>query len=76
MRQRDAEKVAKRFVARYYPGFVHWHFDICEEFSGDLHDRRKSWSFGLRPDEEDEDYEPYRSLTGYVHRDGALEGLY
>ena len=37
---------------------------------------RKSWSFGLTPDEEHKDYEPYRTLTGYVHADGTVEGLY
>lgn len=76
MRQRDAERVARRFVRERYPSVVHWNFDICEEFGGDRHDRRKSWSFGMAPDEEDTDYEPGRSMTGYVHRDGAVEGLY
>jgi len=75
MRQRDAERVAKRFLKRYYPyHFKEWEFDICFEHGAD--GPRKSWSFGLTPDEEHADYEPYRTLTGYVHADGTVEGLY
>lgn len=73
MRRRDAERRARRFVAERYPSYAHWDFDICEET---IFGRRKSWSFGLRPDEEDADYEPGRYLVGYVHADGTLEGMY
>lgn len=73
MRQRDAERAAKRFVKERYPDVAHWHFDICQESDGE---RCKSWSFGLRPDEEDPDYEPGVYRVGYVHGDGTLEGLY
>ena len=74
MRQRDAERAAKRFVAARYPyHFREWDFDICLEHDGE---RRKSWSFGLTPDEEHPDYEPCRTLVGYVHADGVVEGLY
>lgn len=72
MRLRDAERVAKRFVKEHYPRYAHWHFDICLEHDGE---RRLSWSFGLTPDEEDEDYEPGR-YVGYVHANGYVEGLY
>jgi len=76
MRQRDAERRARRFVAEVYECYAHWNFDICVEFEGDRHDRRKSWSFGLAPDEEDAEYESGRGFVGYIHRDGAVEGLY
>lgn len=71
--RRTAERAARRFIAERYPGIAHWHFDICEESDGR---RCKSWSFGLRPDEEDPDYEPDVHMTGYVHADGLIEGLY
>lgn len=73
MRLRDAERAARRFVASSYACYAHWHFDICLE-----HDdgRRRAWSFGLTPDEEDPDYALGRYLVGYVHADGAVEGLY
>lgn len=73
MKLRDAERRARKFVAERYSSYAHWNFDICEESDGQ---RKKSWSFGLRPDEEDDDYEPGRYLVGYVHSDGALEGMY
>lgn len=74
MRQRDAERAARLFLATRYPfHYAQWNFDICFEHASE---RRKSWSFGLTPDEEHEDYEPYRTLTGYVHADGTVEGLY
>ena len=73
MRQRDAERVAKKFVRERYHRYAHWHFDICLEHDGE---RKKSWSFGLTPDEEDEDYEPGRHMVGYVHANGYVEGLY
>jgi len=77
MRQRDAERAAKRFVAARYPYHAaEWNFDICFEHGASVLDRRKAWSFGLTPDEEHPDYEPYRTLTGYVHFDGTVEGLY
>jgi hypothetical protein len=76
VRRRNAERIARHWIARYAQAYAHWHFDLCEEFAGDASDRRKSWSFGLEPDEEDDDYEPDRRFTGYVHRDGAVEGLY
>jgi hypothetical protein len=56
--------------------YAHWNFDICVEFDGDSHDRRKSWSFGLTPDEEDADYKPGRGFVGYIQRDGDVEGLH
>lgn len=74
MRQRDAEQAAKRFVRERFADVAHWHFDICEE--GFREHGRKSWSFGLKPDEEDDDYEPGRYMTGYVHANGYVEGLY
>lgn len=74
MRQRDAERRARRFVAERYACYAHWNFDICFEHAAS--GRSKSWSFGLSPDEEDVDFEPGRSLTGYVHADGTIEGLY
>lgn len=73
MRQRLAERAARRFVRRYYPDISHWHFDICEEGAGH---RGKVWSFGLTPDEEDKDYEPGLHMVGYVHASGHIEGLY
>ena len=74
MRKRDAERAAKKFVRDRYPyAYEQWNFDICLEHDGE---RKKSWSFGYTPDEEHEDYEPYRTLTGYVHADGTVEGLY
>lgn len=72
MRLRDAERAARRFVAQ--TSYAHWSFDICLDHVDDR--GRKSWSFGLAPDEEDDDYEPDRRFTGYVHADGAIEGLY
>lgn len=76
MRRRGAERRARRFVRERYPAVAHWNFDICEEFGGDRHDARKSWSFGVAPDEEDADFDPGSRMTGYIHRDGAVEGLY
>lgn len=73
MRQRDAERKARKFVTAYYSSYAHWHFDICPESDGTP---KRSWSFGLTPDEEDDDYEPGRGLVGYVHADGTIEGLY
>jgi hypothetical protein len=73
MRQRDAQRLALRFVRDRYPAIAHWGFDIALEHDGE---RRKSWSFGLRPDEEDVDYEPHRNMVGYVHAAGYVEGLY
>ncbi len=74
MRRREAERAARRFIAAHYHRHAHWNFDICDEEN--IKSRGKSWSFGLAPDEEDADYEPGRSLTGYVHADGVVEGLY
>lgn len=76
MRQRDAERRARRFIAERYPDVAHWHFDLCEEELGRTERGAKVWSFGLRSDEEDVDYEPGRRMVGYVHADGAIEGLY
>lgn len=73
MRQRDAERAARKFIARHYPDVLHWHFDLCLENDGE---RKKSWSFGLEPDEEDPEYEPHKYMVGYVHADGHVEGLY
>ena len=74
MRQRDAERLARRFIAERYPDYAHWSFDICED--NHLGDRRKWWSFGLCPNEEDPEYGQTDGFTGYVHADGAVEGLY
>jgi len=74
MRLRDAARRARKFIADRYPSYEHWNFDICEEAR--TRAGTKAWSFGLAPDQEDVDYEPGRSLTGYVHADGAVEGLY
>lgn len=74
VRARDAERAARRFIEERYPGAAHWNFDICDEEN--QKGRGKSWSFGLSPDEEDPDYEPGRSLTGYVHADGTIEGMH
>ena len=72
-RRRDAARAARRFVRQVYPSYAHWHLDLCEEtMSG----RRRAWSFGIQPDEEDVDHEPGRGLVGYVHADGHVEGLY
>lgn len=73
MRKRDAERAARRFIEKRHPEVAHWHFDIADEETGE---RSKSWSFGLVPDEEDPDYEPGVYHVGYVHADGAVEGLY
>lgn len=75
MRRRDAERVARHFLARWYTYYYEqWEFDICFEHAAT--GRRKSWSFGLTPDVEHPDFAPYRTLTGYVHADGTVEGLY
>ena len=76
MRQRDAERCARKFIIRYYSAYAHWHFDICEEELGRTVRGAKTYSFGLVPDEEDPDYVVGRYLVGYVHADGAVEGLY
>lgn len=76
MRLRDAERRARRFIADRYGAYAHWNFDISEEELGRTARGAKTWSFGLRPDEEDADYEPGRGFVGYVHADGAVEGLY
>lgn len=73
MRQRDAARAARLFVKERYPDVAHWHFDIALEHDGEC---CKSWSFGLRPDEGDPDYEEGVYRVGYVHGDGTLEGLY
>lgn len=73
MNRRDAERIARRFIKKSYAHYAHWHFDIALEHDGE---RRKSWSFDLTPDEEDEDYEPGVHRVGYVHADGTIEGLY
>ncbi len=73
MRMRDAARAAREFVAKQYPRWAHWHFDIALEHDGQ---RCKSWSFGLTPDEEDADYEPGVHMVGYVHGNGNIEGLY
>lgn len=73
MTRRDAARAARRFVAEHYADRAHWTIDLALEHDGE---RRKSWSFGLAPDEEDADYEPGRGLVGYVHADGHVEGLY
>ena len=78
MRQRDAERIARRFVAARYPECAGWSIDLAPEHDGE---RRTSWSFGVRPDEEDEDaeqtgHDTARGLVGYVKADGSVEGLY
>lgn len=76
MRQRDAERAARRFCVDRYPYYYErWIFDIC--FEHDTRGNAKSWSFGLEPDQEDvEDYASGSRLTGYVHADGNVEGMY
>jgi len=76
MGRRDAERRARKFIARYYSAYAHWNFDITEETAARRARHGKVWSFGLRPDEEDADYEPGARFIGYVHADGAIEGLY
>jgi len=76
MRQRDAKRRAQEFIASHYGAYMHWHFDICQEELGRSVRGAKVWSFGLVPDEEDEDYQAGRYLVGYVHADGTIEGLY
>ena len=76
MRRREAERAARTFIAARCGPHAHWNFDLSVEFEGDRSDRRKSWSFGLAPDEEDPDYAPGVGYVGYVHRDGTVEGLY
>jgi hypothetical protein len=72
----SVSRSAKRFIAERFGDHARWHFDLSVEFEGDRSDRRKSWPFGLAPDEEDPDYAPGIGYVGYVHRDGAVEGLY
>jgi hypothetical protein len=74
---RDAERRARKFVRERTP-YAHWHFDIALEHDGES---RKSWSFGLTPDEEDPEFIGVESrnmphIVGYVHADGSIEGLY
>lgn len=79
MKRRDAERAARRFLAKRYPyHYAEWGFDLCFEHGGGPHERerRKAWSFGLTPDAEHKDYEPGRTLTGYVHADGTVDGMY
>lgn len=63
-------RAALRFLAS--TPYAHWHLDLCLEHDGE---RRKSWSIGARPDEEDPEYEPGRRVVGYVHADGTIDGL-
>jgi len=57
MQRQDAERTARNFIAKHYPEYAHWNFEDKGTF-----DKRKSWSFGLTPDEEDADYNPERSV--------------
>lgn len=76
MRQRDAERRARRFVDDHYGAYAHWNFDLCEEKLGRTSRGGKTWSFGLEPDEEDADYESGCRFVGYVHFDGAVGRMY
>ena len=73
MKRRAAERVARRFVKGLGEPHDRWNLDIALEHDGVQH---KSWSCGLRPDEEDPDYEPGRGFVFYVHADGHVEGPY
>ena len=78
MRMRTAEKTARRYVASHYPECATWNIDLALEHDGE---RAKSWSFGVRPDEEDATAKDTghgigHGLVGYVHADGTVEGLY
>jgi hypothetical protein len=76
MRKRDAERVARTFVDEQYPMYAEASIDLAEEEDGA---RSKSWSFGIRFDEEHPLYDrdsAIDGITGYVHADGSVEGLY
>jgi hypothetical protein len=74
MKRRDAERRARAFLAERWPELADWNFDMALEHDGE---RRKSWSFGVRPDEEDPAHEDNaEGYVGYVHADGSIEGLY
>jgi len=85
MRAREALRLATKFVTEHYgdTGDGHGGYDMR---SGDVsievaleHDgeRRKSWSFGVRIDEEATGYDPDAEIpVGYVHADGRVTGLY
>lgn len=74
MTRREAERRARKFLREQRPGLRDWHFDLALEHDGE---RRKSWSFGVRPDEEGPAYEENAGgYVGYVHANGHVEGLY
>lgn len=74
MRERDALKIAKKFVRDHYPDYGDSRVEVALEHDGQ---RRRSWSFGVHIDEEDlradENSDP---ATGYVMANGRIEGLY
>jgi hypothetical protein len=76
MRKRDAEVAARTFVNEQYPMYAEASIDLAEEGYGE---RSKSWSFGVTFDEEHPLYDrdsAIDGITGYVHADGSVEGLY
>jgi hypothetical protein len=74
MREREALRVARAFVAREYPAYAGCYVEVALEEDGE---RSKSWSFGVHVDEEDIDYESGDpGPVGYVHSGGHVEGLY
>lgn len=70
MRKREALRRARAFVTQSYPAYAGSRVEVALEHDGE---RQKSWSFGVHADTEEpeEDYP-----VGYVHADGAIEGLY
>lgn len=71
MNRHDAECTAKKFLASYYPELSNWNFAIDVE-----QNNHGSWSFSVCPDEEDPDFIRCHGMTGYVNRQGTIEGLY
>ena len=75
MRKREALRAAKRFVRSHYSEYSDCYVEVVLEQDGE---RRRSWSFGVHIDEEDERFQPggENMLVGYVHANGHVEGLY
>jgi hypothetical protein len=73
MREREAARLVRRYVARNLPQYATCRLDVTLEQDGE---RRRSWAFGLHIDEEDPDYGD-ADPVGYVHADdGHIEGPY
>lgn len=80
MRERDALKMAKKFVASKYPELSDCYIEVALEGDGG---RRRSWSFGVHIDEEDSRYDPAGSnnYVGYVFHEAdtgrpVVSGVY